>query len=117
MKAQIAEIRRRLYERKMQEDRDRNCEGEGSRFLDITTDIALLEEGDRFLESFKKYEIILEDLPQFTLKKVVYVKQSPAYLVAWVETFLCECLKQKQTFMSGFVNDIVPKDYSLEYNP
>jgi serine/threonine protein kinase len=117
VKAQIAEIRRRLYERKSSPHLIQ-CKK-------TVTEIAKTKAADSWTlqltsPCWKKATVFWRPSRNTTSswrKKVVYVKQSPAYVVAWVETFLGECLKQKQTFMSDFVNEIVPKEYTLEYNP
>lgn len=56
-----------------------------------------------------------EDLSQYSKKKVVYVKEQPAFLVSWLKTQLATLLKEKETFMTGFVGDIVPSSFNLEF--
>lgn len=69
-----------------------------------------------FARNFKALNIKLEDLPEYSKKKVVYTKQTPAFVVAWLKDHLAALFKEKETFMNNFVEEIVPNKFDLEYD-
>jgi len=58
-------------------------------------------------------EINADNLPQFSRKRIPYSKQNPAFLVSWIQAYLKEELKNKQTFMEDFVSEISPVNFKL----
>lgn len=44
------------------------------------------------------------------------MKQTPAFVVAWIKDYIIEQFKEKNTFMEGFVGDIVATEYKIEYD-
>jgi hypothetical protein len=70
-----------------------------------------------FARQYKALEKVkAEDLEEYSKKKVVYLKQNPAFVVAWIKDYLIEQFKQKNTFMEGFVGDIEANSYTTEYD-
>lgn len=67
-----------------------------------------------FAKNYRSLDIKFESLPEYTKKKVVYTKQNPAFVVAWIKDHLKELLKEKETFMKDFVGQIVPKNFNVE---
>ena len=68
-----------------------------------------------FARNFKALDIKEESLPEYSKKKVVYTKQKAAFIVAWLKDHLAARLKEKETFMDNFVEEIVPNSFNLEY--
>lgn len=64
----------------------------------------------------KARDIKLESLPQYSKKKVAYLKQSASFVVAWLEDYLAELFNQKTTFLGDYIQDIVPSSFNLEYD-
>ena len=58
-------------------------------------------------------DIKFEELPEYTKKKVVYTKQKPAFVVAWLKDHLATLFQEKESFMKEFVGEIVPTNFSL----
>jgi hypothetical protein len=58
----------------------------------------------------------VEELPQYYSKKIVYTKQNPAFVVAWIQDHLAEKLKEKETFLTDFVGEIVPDNFKVDYD-
>jgi hypothetical protein len=48
-----------------------------------------------FAKNYRSLDIKFESLPEYTKKKVVYTKQNPAFVVAWIKDHLKELLKEK----------------------
>lgn len=67
-----------------------------------------------FAKNYRSLDIKFESLPEYTKKKVVYTKQNPAFVVAWIKDHLKELLKEKETFMKDFVGQIVPKNFNVD---
>ena len=44
----------------------------------------------------------MEDLPQYEKSKVSYINQKPAFIVAWIQTYLKEQSLKGNTFLEGF---------------
>lgn len=57
----------------------------------------------------------VEELSEYSKKGVVYTKQNPAFVVAWIKDHLEALLKEKETFMKGFVGDIEPTNFKLSF--
>ena len=58
----------------------------------------------------------LEELSEYSKKGVVYTKQNPAFVVAWLKDHIAALFKEKETFMKGFVGDIEPTNFRLNFN-
>jgi hypothetical protein len=70
----------------------------------------------RFAINYKALESIkLEELEQYGKQGVVYIKQNPAFVIAWLKDHLANLFKEKETFMQGFVGDIVPVGFHMEF--
>jgi hypothetical protein len=45
--------------------------------------------------TYNALNIIKEDLPQYTNKRVVYFKEEPAFVVAWIKDMLADLFEAK----------------------
>ena len=57
-----------------------------------------------------------ENLSEYSKKGVVYTKQNPAFVIAWLKDHLEALFKEKETFMKGFVGDIEPTNFNLSFD-
>lgn len=64
-----------------------------------------------FARNFRALDIKIESLPEYSKQKIVYSKQNPAFIVAWLQDHLAALFSEKQTFMTDFVEEIVPKNF------
>lgn len=55
-------------------------------------------------------------MPEFTKKKVVYVPQKPAFLLAWIKDSLREQISNKESFIEDYTGNLVPEEFGLTYN-
>lgn len=58
----------------------------------------------------------MEELSEYSKKGVVYTKQNPAFVVAWLKDHIAALFKEKETFMKGFVGDIEPTNFKLNFD-
>ena len=68
-----------------------------------------------FARNFRSLDIKIESLPEYSKKKVVYTKQNPAFVVAWLQDHLSALFKEQQTFMTDYVETIQPKNFEVGY--
>ena len=68
-----------------------------------------------FAKNYHALDINMEDLPEYKKKKIIYTKEKPAFLVAWLQDHLSALLNAKETFMPGFVGDIVPTKFNFDF--
>lgn len=110
-KQKMAAVKKDLYMKKTMEEEE--CCEESYRGEEIEN----LPPETQFAINFKHFENVkAETLPEYSKKKVVYVKQTPAFVVAWLKDHLASLFKEKETFMSGFVGDIVPTSFHFDFS-
>lgn len=46
---------------------------------------------------------------------MVYIKENPSFVVAWIKNFLDQQFKAQQIFIKNFVSKIIPLNYNASY--
>lgn len=47
---------------------------------------------------------------------VSYYSRKPAFILAWVNDFLQQCLKNKEVFLSDFLQELEPISFDAKFN-
>ena len=67
-----------------------------------------------FAYNYHGLKVRTEELPENTLKGVSYGHKDAAFVVAWLQCYLREELKAKNSFMTDYIEEIVPLKFDLE---
>lgn len=70
------------------------------------------EDVEVFSSNCKKYSIELQQLPT-TDAKITYFKAEPGFVLACLKDFIDQAYKNKETFIEGFILDVVPVAYNM----
>ena len=75
-----------------------------------------MPEEEQFVETYKTFDIVEEELPEYTSKNVQYSKEEPAFVVAWVKNALSSFFKNRETFVNNYAEQIEPHRFNFEYH-
>ena len=77
-------------------------------------DTSVLNKEELFAYNYHGLKIKTEDLPENTLKGVSYGHKDAAFVVAWLQGYLSQEIKAKNSFMTGYIEEIMPLKFNLE---
>ena len=80
---------------------EEECCEEGSR--GAVEDPNSLSNVELFAYNYRNIKVNTQELPEYTLKGAQYASKDAAFVVAWLQGYLAEQLKDKNTFMTGFI--------------
>lgn len=92
---------------------DEECGGSRGEYDEEETEDLSIE--DYCTRNFRRYRIKAEELPIYEVKGLAYLKESPSFIVAWLQSQLREFFLSKETFMSEFVSEVTPKNFNITY--
>jgi len=97
-KIKIAELSKKLCAEKLMEE---ECCEEG--FRGSVEDPNSLSNVELFAYNYRNIKVNTQELPEYTLKGAQYASKDAAFVVAWLQGYLTEQFKDKNTFMTGFI--------------